>query len=295
MNFEGWGSQRWAIHLSQLLNAANPPDRYRFDIAALAKEISATLFPDDPITEVRSVDLQDCEGALLPSDSRKRWGIYVNQNGSPRRRRFTAAHELGHYLVHRKKYPDGLRCDEAAVDGRNGVEIEREANDFASTLLMPLDDFRRRIPAKAEANFDQLSESAAHYDVSLVAAVLRWLRYTDRRAMIVVSRDGYMKWAWSSDAAFKSGRYFKTSGTPVEVPQQSLVGQSIFTEEARAGVSLPKGVWFNEPTKELTLRAERYDLNYTLLQFADSIPIFREDEPDEPDTYDRFVQSGAKK
>jgi hypothetical protein len=72
---------------------ANPPDRYRFDIAALAKEISATLFPDDPIAEVRSVDLQDCEGALLPSDSRKRWGIYVNQNGSPRRRRFTAAHE----------------------------------------------------------------------------------------------------------------------------------------------------------------------------------------------------------
>jgi Zn-dependent peptidase ImmA (M78 family) len=142
----------------------------------------------------------------LPSDSRKRWGIYVNQNGSPRRRRFTAAHELGHYLVHCQKYPDGLRCDEAAVDGRNGVEIEREANDFASTLLMPLDDFRRRIPAKAEANFDQLSECAMHYDLSLVAAILRWLRYTERRAVIVVSRDGYMNWAWSSDAALKSGR-----------------------------------------------------------------------------------------
>jgi hypothetical protein len=294
MKFAGWGSQRWAIHLSQLLNAANPPDRYRFDIAAFAKEISSTLFSDDPIAEVRSVDLQDCEGALLPSDSRNRWGIYVNQNGSPRRRRFTAAHELGHYLIHRQKYPDGLRCDEAAVDGRNGVEIEREANDFASTLLMPLDDFRRRIPAKAEANFEQLSDCATHYDVSLVAAILRWLRYTERRAMIVVSRDGYMNWAWSSDPALKSGRYFRTRGAPIEVPPGSLVGQSIFTEEARAGVKLPEGVWFNEPTKEMTLRAERYDLNYTLLQFGNSAPIFQEEEKDEPDAYDRFVRSGQK-
>jgi hypothetical protein len=292
MNFDGWGSQRWAIHLSQLLNAVNPPDRHRFNIADFAKEISSKLFPDDPIAEVRSVDLQDCEGALLPSESRKRWGIYVNQNGSPRRRRFTAAHELGHYLIHRKKYPDGLRCDEAAVDGRNGVEIEREANDFASSLLMPLDDFRRRIPAKAEANFDQLSECASHYDVSLVAAILRWLRYTERRAMIIVSRDGYMNWAWSSDPALKSGRFFRTSKSPVEVPPLSLVGQSIFTDEARAGVALPEGIWFNEPAKEMTLRAERYDLNYTLLHFANAAPTYQRDESDEPDTYDRFTRSG---
>jgi hypothetical protein len=36
-------------------------------------------------------------------------------------------------------------------------------------------------------------------------------------------------------------------------------------------------------------------LNLIAQRLADSIPIFREDEPDEPDTYDRFVQSGAKK
>lgn len=291
INFEGWGSQRWAIHLSQLLNAANPPDRYQFDIAEFAKEISAALFPEDPIAEVRSIDLQECEGTLLPSESRRRWGIYVNQSGSLRRRRFTAAHELGHYLIHRRQYPDGLRCDEAAVDGRNGVEIEREANDFASTLLMPLDDFRRQISAKSEANFDLLSGCAARYDVSLAAAILRWLRYTERRAMIVVSRDGYVKWAWSSTPALKSGRFLKTSGPPVEVPSHSLVGQSVFTDEARGGVSHPAGIWFGEPTKEMTLRAERYDLNYTLLQFPDSHRFFEANEPEEYDTYDHLTRS----
>jgi hypothetical protein len=60
--------------------------------------------------------------------------------------------------------------------------------------------------------------------------------------------------------------------------------------KARAGVRLPEDVWFNEPTKEMALRAERYDLNYTLLQFADAVPIFRKEEPDQPDVYDPFVR-----
>ncbi len=71
-------------------------------------------------------------------------------------------------LLHRKKYPEGLRCDEAAVDGRNGIEIEREANEFAATSLMPLDDFRQRIPVKSQpisnssvlARHDMMSRSS---------------------------------------------------------------------------------------------------------------------------------------
>ena len=271
MNHEGWGVQRWAIHLSQLLNAANPPDRYQFKIADLAKDFSKNFFPDDPVTEVVSANLDGCEGALLPSTSGKRWGIYFSVEGSPPRQQFTAAHEFGHYLAHRRKYPEGFRCDEASVDGRTKVEIEREANDFAATLLMPLDDFRRQISANDQPDFDQLSECAARYDVSLIALILRWLRYTDRRAIVVVSRDGFMRWAWSSDLAFKSGRYFKTSGVPVEVPPLSLVGRGEFTEQARCGVDHPACIWFDEPTKELSIRSQRYDLNYTLLHFGSEV------------------------
>jgi hypothetical protein len=288
MNCEGWGVQRWAIHLSQLLNAANPPDRYRFDVGALAKEVSKSFFPDDPITEVTGTDLEGCEGALLPSTSGKRWGIYFSLKGSPRRRRFTAAHEFGHYLVHRKKYPNGIRCDEAAVDGRNGTEIEREANEFAATLLMPLDDFRRQIAPKDRPDFDQLSACATRYDVSLVAVILRWLRYTERRAIVVVSRDGYMNWAWSSDQALKSGRYFKTSGPPVEVPPVSGVGRADFTANSRAGIDHPAGVWFDEPVRELSMRSAHYNLNYTLLHLNNYIQHVGIAEPHVNDTFDRF-------
>lgn len=289
MNCEGWGVQRWAIHLSQLLNAANPPDRYRFNIGALAKEVSKNIFPDDPITEVKGTNIDGCEGALLPSSSGRRWGIYYSLKGSPRRQRFTAAHEFGHYLVHRKKYPQGFRCDEAAVDGRSKSDIEREANEFAATLLMPLDDFRRQISVKHQPDFDQLSACATRYDVSLVAVILRWLRYTDRRAIIVVSRDGFMKWAWSSEPALKTGRFFRTSGPPVEVPALSSVGRAAFDDETRIGVNHPAGVWFDEPVKELSIRSRRYDLNYSLLHLSNEVQHVGIAEPHVADTFDRFV------
>jgi hypothetical protein len=288
MNHEGWGVQRWAIHLSQLLNAANPPDRYRFDVGSLAKEVSKNFFPEDPITQVIGADLEDCEGALQPSLSRKRWGIYYSLSGSPQRRRFTTAHEFGHYLLHRMKHQQGFCCDEAAVDGRTKNQIEREANEFAATLLMPLDDFRRQIAVKSQPDFDQLSACAARYDVSLVAAILRWLRYTERRAIIVVSRDGFMRWAWSSEYALKSGRYFRTSGSPVEVPPLSSVGRAEFNDEARCGVQQPTGVWFDEPVKELSIRSQKYDLNYTLLHLSSEVHHVGLAEPHVEDTYDRF-------
>jgi hypothetical protein len=119
-------------------------------------------------------------GALVPSESGKRWGILYDRNASPQRRRFTIGHEFGQYLLHRKKFPDGIRCDEAAVDGRVNVEVEREANAFSAALLMPLDDFRKRIAATDVPNFDDLGACADRYDVSLTAVILRWLRYTDR-------------------------------------------------------------------------------------------------------------------
>jgi hypothetical protein len=53
-----------------------PPDRYRFDIGALAKDFSKNFFPrGEPFTEVIGADLEDREGALQPSTSGNRWGI----------------------------------------------------------------------------------------------------------------------------------------------------------------------------------------------------------------------------
>ena len=288
MDFEGWGSQRWAIHLTKLLNVANPPDRYRFDIGELALETSCNFYPSDPITKIEVGDLDGIEGALVSSDSGKRWGI-IHQGGRSRRRgRFTVAHEFGHYLLHRRKFPNGIHSSEAGVDGRTKLEIEREANDFASTLLMPLDDFRKSIPAKDKPDFDTLSRSADRYDVSLAAAVLRWLRYTERRALLVVAIDGFVRWSWSSEPAIRTGRFIRTSRGPVALPPGSAAGKNEFTAETKAGVNYPPGVWFDEPTCEMTFHSDTYDESYTLLHLAHDVggPWLAESHVE--DTYERF-------
>lgn len=292
MNFEGWGLQRWANHFNQMLNLANPPDRYRFDVARLAIETTAQIFPGDPITKVEEEDLDGFAGALVPAESRTRWGIAYGKGQSRGRRRFTIAHEFGHFLLHRKKYPNGIHSSEADVDGRTKLEVEREANEFAAWLLMPLDDFRKQITPRDKPDFDAIGICADRYEVSLVAAVLRWLRYTDRRAVFVTSVDGYIKWAWSSDAAFKSGVFIRTSRGPVELPAGSAVGQGHFTPEARSGIDHPAGVWFNQPTKEHSFWSEKYETAYTLLHLADAEPkSWAEGRPLE-DTFERFIRRG---
>ena len=65
-------------------------------------------------------------------------------------------------------------------------------------MLMPLDDFRARIGPDDKPSMDDLGGAAQRYGVSLTAAALRWLEYTNRRAVFVVSRDGGAKWARSS-------------------------------------------------------------------------------------------------
>jgi Zn-dependent peptidase ImmA (M78 family) len=72
--------------------------------------------------------------------------IVVNAAHSRVRRRFTAAHELGHYVYHRDLIGDGIFDDAAYrttdVSGRYvnpkiRLEHETQANRFASVVLMP--------------------------------------------------------------------------------------------------------------------------------------------------------------
>ena len=83
-------------------------------------------------------------GLLLPS----RAEIWVNAEEAeqwPTRRRFTIAHELGHWVMHRGQQTlfcrsKAIKADEREVEG---PDIEEEASIFAASLLMPRDLMRR--------------------------------------------------------------------------------------------------------------------------------------------------------
>lgn len=284
---------RWAIDLSVVLNAALGPDRFPVDVINFAKDYSHTRYPDDPVSLVKGDDLPGFDGALRKApQGKKGWGIlYNNAITSPGRVNFTLAHELGHYFLHRKAYPQGFQCGQQDVvrwDSEYG-QVEYQANVFAANFLMPLDDYRRQIAAGDDVDFDKIACCADRYKVSLIAAALRWLEYTHRRAVVVVSRDGYILWARSSERALKTGAFFRTSGAPIEIPQESLAAREDLLIDGRTGINHGPGVWLRDPVREMTIFAEKYDFVVTLLMLPNETRHFIDAEEVE-DTFDRFTR-----
>jgi Zn-dependent peptidase ImmA (M78 family) len=94
----------------------------------------------------------DVSGALIRSNNLQ--GIAVNAAQSPVRKRFTVAHELGHFLLEHvdRDYADRDHVDwEFTVIRRDGLSSEAQddqeiaANFFAANLLMPRHILRKDV------------------------------------------------------------------------------------------------------------------------------------------------------
>ena len=212
-----------ANELSKLLNLVFGIERFPVPIEDVALEYSRQKFPDSPIEKIVAEDIDGFDGLLTANKARSKWLILYNQaTPSEGRKRFTIAHEFGHYLLHRHQQAL-FECgnDDIETGNNHARDIEADADAFASTLLMPLDDFHRQVDGQS-ISFDLLSHCANRYKVSLTAAALRWIEIAPKRAVLVASRDDHMLWAKSNEAALKSGAYFATRKNTIELPSEAL-------------------------------------------------------------------------
>lgn len=131
--------------------------------------------------DVRSVpgapqDRGRLSGMIDPDRSRM-WLDRTECRRSRGRRRFTIAHECGHWVLHVLGADCGYCCrpgdiaDVAAGRKRELARQEREANAFASELLMP----ELLVHEQARATGCNLSAMAERFDVSVPAIRLRLL------------------------------------------------------------------------------------------------------------------------
>jgi len=122
-----------------------------------AEELLTTVWegkplPVDPIqiaqqlgVKVYKAELDEGVSGMLIKEPAKDPEIYVNSADSINRQRFTAAHELGHYI---KRVSTGAE-EWATIDYRNPLSSEGSdpdevyANRFAASLLMPKDEVKR--------------------------------------------------------------------------------------------------------------------------------------------------------
>ena len=281
-----------ANRISAMLNTVLGAERFPVKVDELALEYSHQCFAGSPIDKVQGEDLDGFDGLLKANKTRSKWLILYNSaTPSEGRKRFTIAHEFGHYILHRHK-KDLFECGNGDIEtgDNNGRNIETEADLFASTLLMPLDDFRRQVD-RQPISFDLMGYCADRYGVSLTAVILRWIEIAPKRAVLVASRDDHMLWAKSNNAALKSGAYFATRRNAIELPMDALAhshniyGMGDITGRAQS--------WFSRepssmPITEMTRAAGQYDYTLTLLLMPDAEwqRPQHDDEEAEEDTFD---------
>jgi hypothetical protein len=143
------------------------------------EEIAGSLLLLDvvDIDDIRTVDgaPQDAGpiSGMLTTADRTIWVDRLESERSQGRRRFTIAHELGHWLLHAQRGEENnferfCRAPDLDPDA-DPAKQEREANDFAAELLMPEEIISTVAP---ECGFN-LGLLASQFDVSVPALELR--------------------------------------------------------------------------------------------------------------------------
>lgn len=263
------------VHLWRHIYGASFP----VQVGALALEWSKQAVPDKPIGEVLAQELNGFEGGLFWLPTRKEWALLYKPNeDAPGRANFTIAHEFGHYVLHRE-LQERFQCSQAATLGLAMAKIEREADLFASHLLMPIDDFRAQV-GKQQMRLDLMSACAERYGVSLTAAILKWLDFTDQAAILVFAREGMLHWWRASASAKRIG--FANLHEGMELPHQSLAvlpRASDFGAVSRQGIEHGAGVWFGDAAREMVVVSDRYDMSISLL-ILDTPGVQHDDEPE---------------
>lgn len=110
-------------------------------------------------------------GEIRPSSSG--FTISVNRHDSARRQRFTVAHEIAHYLLHRDQIGKGI-TDDALYRSSLSDWREAEANRLAAEILLPREALDRKVQTAQEVSREDLASIlASEFNVSEVAMKIR--------------------------------------------------------------------------------------------------------------------------
>ena len=218
---------------------------------SIALEFPDIVTPLDLILAEEELDLfydtygDTFDGMTIYDDSQ--FFIHINTFRGNRpnttRARFTIAHELGHYFIdnHRVGLKQGLLSAHPSRNNENThFKIEREADYFASCLLMPEERFKKLILRK-KFEFSIITSLSEHFQTSITATAIRFADIGNHPLMIVFGENGKIKWRWNSeDFPFKYLLYSD------KIPENSVMGEYFYQSKQPTGTEDIWPVdWFN--------------------------------------------------
>jgi hypothetical protein len=166
-----------AERLLQHLGITKPQE---IDLEAIAFHLGA---------RVRYRKLEGCEARIIGRNDAAI--ITISEDASYRRKRFSLAHEIGHW-THHKGQTLVCRVEESRPQDR--MSPERVANSYAADLLMPRYLFQPAARAHTKLNFNAVNALVGIFHTSLPATAIRLVEGDHFPAMLVCHGCQGRKW-----------------------------------------------------------------------------------------------------
>lgn len=177
------------------MDSTRPSDKAGEIIESLRIENPSEIHVRDIAMElgafVRERMLERSEARLVRKGS---LAIITVNSGIPEegRRRFAVAHELGHFKLHTNSQL--IFCSETDMYIWNeNKPQEIEANEFASSLLMPKRIFVKYRKSEPP-NMNTVMELAREFRTTLTATALRYVQLSIEPCAVVISKDSIIRW-----------------------------------------------------------------------------------------------------
>jgi Zn-dependent peptidase ImmA (M78 family) len=141
--------------------------------------------------KVKFRPLDGCEARILgKADSAV---VTVNSRSTSRRQRFSIAHELGHWELHRGKVMV-CRQDEIGSLAKGVSQAEKRADRYAADLVMPRYLFRPAMRMHKQLDFNSIRMIADQFETSLTATAIRIIDCNDYPAILICHDQSGRRW-----------------------------------------------------------------------------------------------------
>lgn len=157
------------------------------------------------IREFHEFSVDGFEGGLIQNEEKTDGYILVKAGSREDRRRFTVAHELGHFLNPYHFAPEGadrllctsqyMNARDATRDPRLGMEVQ--ANEFSANVLMPGKPLRAIFRLWGSPQIQSILDLQTICNVSKEAAARRFLDLHGDPCAVVFTREGKVRYTLS--------------------------------------------------------------------------------------------------
>jgi Zn-dependent peptidase ImmA (M78 family) len=171
----------WYRSPFEILNDLGITEPGDIDIEAVAEDCGATI---------RYRPLAGCAARIMGYKDR---AIITIEENTPRsRQRFSAGHELGHWMRDRGQV--AFHCKSESFVREWSIENpETRANRFASDLLLPARMFRAHLH-RMPVTFDTVRQLAGVFCTSITATAIRLVEYGELPAILVCNGPRKREW-----------------------------------------------------------------------------------------------------